>query len=556
MSKIRFFGLGGLGENGKNMFVCEVNDELFVLDAGLKYPSFDLYGVDTVIPDITYLIEHQKRIKGLFITHGHEDHLGAAVEVIKRLNVPVYGTNFTISILEDMLQTENLKASDFSLHRVSEKDVLNYRKVNVHFYNVSHSIPETVNIAIQTEDGAIVYAPDFTFDVNSDPRYQTSFTKLFDIAKEGVLALCAESLGTTNIDRTTRDEAMKHAISDVFQTSKRVIFSTFSSDLDRIQKIINIGITNHRRIAIIGRKAQKIVNIAMNLGYLKIPADKLVNLKFIDDTHKNDEADLCVIVTGTRHEPFYMLQRMARGQDRLITINSKDSVVIVTPPVPGTERMAAKTIDILYKSNAKVVEIKKEMLKSTHADHDELKMLYHILNPKYIVPIIGEYRHQYLHKNVALEAGYPENRIILLENGEVATFEAGHYKASKDKVQVGDVLIDGSIVGDINEIVLKDREQMSEDGIVVISIMLNPERKKLLSTPSVVSKGLIISESLEIVIDKLETITQDIVEAYLKRRYYDASLLKRELQEQIGKELYHLTKKNPIIMSAIVEVAS
>ena len=555
MSKIKFFGLGGLGENGKNMFVCEVDDQIFVLDAGLKYPSFDLYGVDTVIPDITYLLKHQKRVRAIFITHGHEDHIGAAVEVLKRLPVPVYGTNFTISILEDMIQAEDLKPSDFSLNRISENEELTYQQVKIQFYNVSHSIPETVNIAIQTPDGAIVYASDFTFDVNSDPRYQTSFTKLFDIDKSGVLALCAESLGTSNIDRTTRDEMMRHAISDVFQTSKRVIFSAFSSDLDRIQKIINLGIANNRRIAIIGRKAQKIVNIAINLGYLKIPADKLVNLKYIDESHKNDEDDLCVIVTGTRHEPFYMLQRMCRGQDRLINITSKDSVVIVTPPVPGTERMAAKTIDILYKSDAKVTEIKKEMLKSTHADHDELKLLYHILNPHYIIPIIGEYRHLYMHKNVALEAGYQESQIILLENGEVACFENGQYKPCKDKVQVGDVLIDGSIVGDINEIVLKDREMMSEEGIVVISIMLDPERKKLLSLPSVVSKGLIVSESLEIVIDKLETITQDVVEVYLQKRYYDAGLLKRELQDRIGKELYRLTKKKPIIMSAIVEVA-
>ncbi|MFA6627653.1 MAG: ribonuclease J, partial [Bacilli bacterium] len=299
MSKIKFFGLGGLGENGKNMFVCEVDDQIFVLDAGLKYPSFDLYGVDTVIPDITYLLKHQKRVRAIFITHGHEDHIGAAVEVLKRLPVPVYGTNFTISILEDMIQAEDLKPSDFSLNRISENEELTYQQVKIQFYNVSHSIPETVNIAIQTPDGAIVYASDFTFDVNSDPRYQTSFTKLFDIDKSGVLALCAESLGTSNIDRTTRDEMMRHAISDVFQTSKRVIFSAFSSDLDRIQKIINLGIANNRRIAIIGRKAQKIVNIAINLGYLKIPADKLVNLKYIDESHKNDEDDLCVIVTGT-----------------------------------------------------------------------------------------------------------------------------------------------------------------------------------------------------------------------------------------------------------------
>lgn len=556
MSQIRFFGLGGLAENGKNMFVCEVDKKIFVLDAGLKYPSFDLYGVDTVIPDMTYLVEHQNMVQGLFISHGHEDHIGAAVEVLKRMNKPVYGTNFTISILEDMMQEEGLVLTDYELHRITEEDVLTYPKVKIHFYHVSHSIPETVNIAIETEDGVLVYAPDFTFDVNSDPRYQISFSKLFEIAKKGVLALCAESLGTSNLDRTTRDEGMKHAINEVFQTSKRVIFSTFSSDLDRIQKIINLAVVNGRRIAIIGRKAQKIVNIAINSGYLKIPEGKLVNLKYIDDTHKNDEEDLCVIVTGTRHEPFYMLQRMCRGQDRLISITDKDSVVIVTPPVPGTERMAAKTIDILYQSDARVTEIKKEMLKSTHADHDELKMMYSILHPRYIIPIIGEYRHQYMHKNVAMEAGYNEHQIILIENGEAITFKNGQLQSARERIQVGDVLIDGSIVGDINEIVLKDREMMSEEGIVVISVLVDLKRKKLASAPSIVSKGLIISESLEIVIDKLEVITQDIVEVALQKRSVDISALKKELQEQIGKELYRLTKKNPIIMSAIVEVES
>lgn len=555
MSKISFFGLGGLGENGKNMFVCEVDKQIFILDAGLKYPSFDLYGIDSIIPDITYLIGVEKNIKGIYISHGHEDHIGAVVEVLKRLNKPVYGTNFTISILEDMLQEAGLKASDYSLNRVSEADVLKYGNVEVHFYYVSHSIPESVNIVIKTPNGALVYAPDFTFDVNSNPRYQISFSKLFEIAKMGVIALAAESLGTSNINRMTHDEGLKHTINEVLQSTGRVIFSTFSSDLEKIQKIINIAVANNRRIAIIGRKAQKIVNIAINSGYLVIPEGRLANLKYMDESIKNDDSDLCIIVTGTRHEPFYMLQRMCRGQDRLINITSKDNVVIVTPPVPGTERMAAKTIDILYKSDAKVTEIQKEILKSTHADKDELKMLYSILRPRYIIPIIGEFRHQYMHKAIALEAGFTEGQIILLENGEVAHFVEGWYKPARERIQTSDVLIDGSIVGDINEIVLKDRSMMAEEGLVVVSAVIDMHRKTLLSLPSVETKGLVVSESLDKIIDKLTILTQDIIEAFLKKKYYDANLLKRELQDQIERELYHLTKKKPIIMSAIVETA-
>lgn len=394
MSKIKFFALGGLGENGKNMFVIEVDERIFILDAGLKYPSVDLYGIDAVIPDFSYLVENKERVQGIFLSHGHEDHIGAVPEVLKQLDIGVFGTHFTISILEDLLVEEGMNLSDYRLYRINDDKVLKFGNITVSFYNVSHSIPETVNVAIKTPDGAIVYAPDFNFDVGQDERYRTSFHKICEVASHGVLALLSESIGTSNINRINHDYAMVYSINEILQTHhKRVIFSTFSTDLDRIQKIINISVENNRRIAIIGRKAQKIVNIAINSGYLKIPSGKLVNLKYIDNENTNDDDDLVVIVTGTRHEPFYMLQRMCRKQDRLIEIKSDDQVVIVTPPVPGTERMAAKTLDVLYKRGAEVTNITKEMLKSSHADANDLKMLYSMLNPKYIIPIIGEYRH-------------------------------------------------------------------------------------------------------------------------------------------------------------------
>jgi ribonuclease J len=554
MSKIKFFALGGLGENGKNMFVVEVDDKIFILDAGLKYPSVDLYGIDAVIPDITYLVENKNRVQGLFLSHGHEDHIGAVPEVLRKLNVGVFGTHFTISILEDLLQENEMKLSDYRLYRINEDKVMKFGNISVVFYNVSHSIPEAINIAIKTEDGAVVYAPDFTFDVNSDSRYRISFNKISDIAREGVLALFSESLGTTSLNRVTHDAPMIHAITEALQVPKRVIFSTFSSDLDRIQKIINVSVNNNRRIAIIGRKAQKIVNIAMNSGYLKIPDDKLVNLKYIDETHTNNEDDLVVIVTGTRHEPFYMLQRMCRHQDRLIAIQEGDMVVMVTPPVPGTERMAAKTIDILYKSGAHVSDIKKDLLKSTHADRDDLKMLYSMLSPKYIIPIIGEYRHQYMQKNVALEAGFDENRIIILENGETANFTNGEYVKGKDKVQSGDVLVDGSIVGDINEFVLKDREMLAQEGLVIISITVDARKRKILAGPEIVCKGLIISESLELVIEKLKALVTDEVINGFTKKYIDWNKFKNDIREAASTTLYRMTKKNPIIMPTIIDI--
>lgn len=553
MSKIKFFGLGGLGENGKNMYICEVDDKIFILDAGLKYPSVDLYGVDAVIPDISYLIENKQRVQGLFLSHGHEDHIGAVPEVLKQLNIGVFGTHFTISILEDLLQEKEMRISDYRLYRINEDKVMKFGNINVCFYNVSHSIPEAINIAILTEDGAIVYAPDFTFDVNSDSRYRISFNKINDIARNGVLALAAESLGTTNVNRVTHDLSMLHAISEALQTPKRVIFSTFSSDLDRIQKIINISVMNNRKIAIIGRKAQKIVNIAMNSGYLKIPDENLVNLKYIDENHSNDEDDLVVIVTGTRHEPFYMLQRMCRRQDRLIAIKEGDMVVMVTPPVPGTEKMASKTIDILYKTGAKVTEIKRDLLKSSHADRDDLKMLYNMLNPKYILPIIGEYRHQYSQKHIALEAGFDENRVIILENGDIASFEDGQF-VKANKVSTGDVLIDGSMVGDINEFVLKDRELLAQEGLVLISIIVDSNKRAILSGPEVVCKGLIVSQSLEQIITKLKDLITDEVVMGFNKKSFDWAIIKNNIRDSVSNMLYRSTKKNPIIMPTIIDI--
>lgn len=556
MSIIKFCGLGGLGENGKNMFIVEVDDKIFILDAGLKYPSVDLFGIDAVIPNFIYLEENKSRIQGLFISHGHEDHIGAAVEVLKKLNIPAFGTHFTISILEDLLQEDNQKLTNYRLFRINEDKILKFGTVQVSFYNVSHSIPEAVNIAIKTEDGSIVYAPDFTFDVNSDTRYRISFNRMNDVAKDGVLAVCAESLGTSNIHRVTNDLSMTYAINEVLQTSKRVIFSTFSSDLDRIQKIINISVAHQRRIAIIGRKAQKIVNIAINSGYLRIPDDRLVNLRYIDDTHSNDEDDLVVIVTGTRHEPFYMLQRMCRQQDRLITIKAGDSVVMVTPPVPGTERMAGRTIDILYQNGASVTEIRKEMLRSTHADREDLKMLYSILRPKYIIPIIGEYRHQYMHKIVATEAGYSESNIIVLENGEVASFVNGEYNPKNARITSGDVLIDGSMIGDINEFVLKDREMLARDGLVVISVSIDSNTRNIITNPEVVCKGLMVSESLDWLIDKARTKTMDVLHTHLVRKHIDLSKIENDIRDAVSRDLHFHIKKTPIIMTSVIDIYS
>lgn len=554
MSKIKFFGLGGLGENGKNMFVCEVDERIFVLDAGLKYPSVDLYGIDTILPDFQYLRENKNRIQGVFLSHGHEDHIGAIPEFLKEFNVNVFGTHFTISIVEDALQEAGLNIKNYHLYRINQDKKLSFGDVTVQFYNVSHSIPESINIAICTKDGAIVFAPDFCLDTNTDRRYQTSYAKINEIAKNGVLALAPESLGTSNINRAPNNIAFDHEMIDALQKNQRLIVSVYSTDLDRIQRIINLSVEHNRRVAILGIKTQKIVNIAINCGYLKVPENKLVNLKFIDDTHHNDDKDLVVIVAGNRHEPFFMLLRMCKHLDRLIQITNKDLVYLVTPPMNGTEKIANSTLDLLARSGATVVNLKKNILKSSHADSEDLKMLYSMLNPKYIIPIVGEFRHQYQQKQIILDAGYSEERTIMLDNGDVAYFENGSYKGKIEKVSVGDVLVDGSIVGDINEVVMKDRELLAQEGVVIVAIVIESNTRTIISGPEIVFKGFSIHDSDTELMEELKDMIAENVYSFMYKKYINWDKAQDNLREKIINFIKKQMNKNPIVMVTINDI--
>lgn len=553
MSIIKFFALGGLGEHGKNMYVLEVGEKIFILDAGMKFPSVELYGIDGVLPDFSYVIENQKKVKAIFLSHGHDDNIGAVFELLKHVNVGVYGTHFTISLLEKQLQEEGMKVSNHRLYRINDDKILKFGNIVVSFYSTSHSIPESLGIVIKTADGLLVYAPGFAFSSNSDKKYKTNFGKIGDLGKEKVLALFAESLGAVNASRTDNDSTLIHTVTDAVRKEGRIIFSMYSTDLDRIQKVINISLKNNRRVAIVGRKVQNIINVAMETGYLEIPEDKFVNLRFIDEKNKNDDKDLVIIITGNHHEPFNMLQRMASGQDRLININENDHVVIVSNPQLGTERISANAMDMLSMVDAKVTIIKKMDLRSSHAGPEDLKMLYGMINPKYIIPIVGEYRHQYLQKKIALEAGYENFNVVVLENGEVISFENGILSTKRDRIKSGDVLVDGSVIGDINEVVLRDREFLSQAGTVIISIILDSRNKRLVSGPEVVFKGFVSESDAKELIENVISKTNNILNSHLKKRYIDWNLLRTEIKDVVGKYLYFKTKSNPIITPVVID---
>lgn len=561
MSKINFFALGGQGESGKNLYVLEIIEQeeisdIFILDAGLKYPSVDLYGVDALLPNISYIIEHKDKLKAIFVSHGHEEQIGGLLEILKVANVGVFGSHFTISLIEDMIQEAGLNLSDYRLYRINEEKVLKFGSIQVQFYNVAHSIPEAMNVAIKTEDGLIVYAPDFTFDVNRNTKYRTSISKICDLGKENVLLVMAESKGCVNINRVNNDVALDHVINEILKTSKRVIFTAYSEELSRIQKIIDLAIANDRKIAIIGIKAQKIVNRGIETGYLQIPSESLVSLKYIDPIKGsyNDDDNLVVIVTGNRHKPFYMVQRMCRHQDRLIEIKPSDHIVIASPTKASNEIIAARTSDEVYKAKARYTNIAKDLMRSSHADSEDLNMLYNILHPKYIVPIEGEMRHLMVHKKICIDKGFKEENIIILENGDVATFIDGEYVENNNKVKTGDVLVDGSVVGDISKKVIKERELMAEEGLVLINMAINMEANIIKSLPDVVLKGIISSDKQAEVIERIVDVVMDEVQLQIRRHHYvDYTYLQEVLGQSVGREIKRMTKKMPKVIINFVD---
>lgn len=552
MSQIRFFALGGLAENGKNMYVIEVDRDLFILDAGIKYPSSELYGVDEIIPDYRSLLRVKDRVKGFFMSHAHEDHIAGLSHVLKDLNVPVYATNFTMEIIKDNLIDAGYDLKQLKLNVIDQNSVLKFGNVKVSFFNMTHSIPESVGIAIHTKQGNIVYTSEFTFDQSGNVKYQTDFKKISEIAEKNVLALLVESVGSLESKTSHMNFELDHKLNSIFSNADgRIIVSLFSSDLLKIQRVIDIALAHNKRIAIIGRKAQRIVDIAIKEGYLEIPEKSLINLRYIDDKNKNDSNDIVALVTGSRHEPFYMIQRMCKRSDRLIHINDNDTIIIMTSPVPGTEKMAARTIDVLFRSDANVEVIDKKLLSYSHASGDEIKMIINMLKPQYIIPVIGEYRHQYNVRKLAMQLGYEEDDVFLMDNGDVLTFDKEPYVSKKD-ITVGEILIDGSAVGDVNDYVLRDRELLAQDGALIVVAHVDPRKKEIVGEVEVVTRGFVYVKESEELLNAIKQQFIKLSDKHLNGKYINWSEYKKDAKNIISKFVYQETKRNPITIPVII----
>ena len=547
MSKIKIFSLGGLNENGKNMYVIEIDKDIIVIDAGLKYADEHMLGIDYILPNIEYLKENKKRIKGIFLTHGHFENDGAIPDIIEELdNVPIYGSKFTIDVLKKDL--EDKKKSTKQLKEIPAYKTLTIGKIKIFPVGLSHSIPDNLGYAIYTNDGVIFYASDFVFDAMMRGHYQTDIGKLAYIGKQGVLCLMTESIYADKVGYTTPNHRISSLIRETLNKADgRVIFNVLSSHLYRIQELFNEVSKTDRKVVIMGKKLQNIVEYAVNNKYL------FINKNSIGDLNDINNQNTVILNSDERGKPYYTINKIVNGYDKFVKLNKGDTVFLASPVYEGREKTFYKLLDDISKLDVNIVTLNKNHL-SHHASSEDLMMMIDLLKPKYYFPIKGEYRYQVANASLAEKIGIPKENIILKENGFVANIMNGTLKEDFTKIPVGAISIDGDSNDDIGEVVLRDREMLSENGILIISTTLNKKDKKIIAGPEILTRGFIyVKDSTELINTMKEMITK-IIEENIHDNYVDYSKIKTSIRDNLSKYLSDQTGNKPMIISVLQEI--
>ena len=549
-SKVKLIPLGGLGEIGKNITAIEYENEIIVIDCGLSFPDNEMYGIDLVIPDISYLLENREKVKGIFITHGHEDHIGALPYILKEINVPVYATKFTLSLIESKLIEFNM-VSSCSLNEITLKEPIKTEHFACEFIRTCHSIADSCSLAITTPQGVIFHTGDFKIDYTPVDGEVIDLQRISEIGKRRVLLLMADSTNATREGFTISETIIGQNLTRLFRNAKgRVIVATFSSNVHRVQQVINSSITYGRKVAFSGRSMEKISQIAMDLGYLKVPKNTIIKL---DDIHKYPDNKVTIITTGSQGEPMSALSRIASGNHKKIALKEKDYIIISASPIPGNTKLITKLIDVLINKGAEVIyDAMEEVHVSGHACREELKLIHSLIKPKYFVPVHGEYRHLKEHAELAKSLGMDEKNIFLLDNGDV--LELTGKKAVKTKsVHTGTVYVDGSGVGDVGNIVLRDRKVLSQDGILTAVLAIDKEAKEIISGPDIISRGFVYVKDSNDLLNEATDLIKREVEYCLDNDILDWYSIKSKIKSSLGQFLYTKTKRKPMIIPVIVE---
>lgn len=548
--KLQVIPLGGLGEIGKNMTVFRVDDEILLVDAGLMFPEDDMLGIDLVIPDITYLLENREKIKAIVLTHGHEDHIGALPYVLKQIDVPVYGTRLTLGILTGRLKEHSVSCD--KLQPVAPGDVINIGCFSVGFIRVNHSIPDAVGLSIRTPVGMVVHTGDYKLDYTPIDGEMTDFRRFSDLGNRGVLLLLADSTNAEREGHTPSERTVGAAFDKAFHNAKqRIIVATFSSNVHRIQQVIDTAVRYKRKVAVLGRSMVNVVSISLELGYIHAPEGTIID---IDEINFYSPNQIVVITTGSQGEPMSALTRMAVGEHRKVTIVPGDTIIISATPIPGNEKLVSKTIDHLLKLGANVIYGRGEGIHvSGHASQEEIKLMHNLVRPKFFIPVHGEYRHLIKHAKLAQELGMPKENIFISENGQVLEFtrDTG---AVAGKVTAGRVLVDGLGVGDVGNIVLRDRRQLSQDGILIIVLTMNKETGEVVSGPDIVSRGFVYVRESEELMDEARERVEQALDRCLAERTMEWGSIKSNIRDALGRYLFDKTRRRPMILPIIMEI--
>ena len=550
-AKVKIIPLGGLNEIGKNMTAIEYKNDIVIIDCGLKFPDEDMFGIDVVIPDITYLLKHRDKVSGIFLTHGHEDHIGALPYVLKQLNVPVYGTKLTLGIVQSKLKEHNL-LSTTELITVKPRDVVRLNSVSVEFIKTNHSIADSVAIAIHTPLGAVLHTGDFKVDYTPIDGEPMDFARFAELGKKGVLLMMADS---TNVERpgyTMSEKIVGESLCRIFGKSKgRIIVATFASNIHRIQQIIDAAAMYGRKVAVSGRSMENIVQVAIELGYIKIEKENLVS---IDQINKYNNDEIVIITTGSQGEPMSALARMATSEHRKVNIVSGDTIIISATPIPGNEKLVSRVIDQLFKKGAEVVYGSSEAVHvSGHACQEELKLMQTLVKPKYFIPVHGEYRHLKQHGELANSIGVPKSNILIPEIGDVIEVTRNSIKKSGTVIS-GQIFVDGLGVGDVGNIVIRDRKHLSQDGILTVVVTLSKENKAIIAGPDIISRGFVYVRESEKLMDEARDIVRDVFTKCEERKITDWSTLKSTVRDELKSFLYEKTKRKPMILPIIMEI--
>ena len=552
LKPLKIIPLGGLGEIGKNITLYEYDGDMFLVDCGMSFPDEDTPGVDIVIPDFTYVIENKDKIKGLVVTHGHEDHIGAIPYLLRNFNLPIYATRLTVGLIEGKLKEHKL-LSGAKLNVVSPGEKVTLGKFTVEFIHVNHSIPDAVGFAITCGAGTVVQTGDFKIDTTPIDDYVIDIARFAELGKKGVLALLSDSTNAERPGFTPSEKLVGESFSNLFKKAEghRIIVATFSSNIHRIQQIIDEAARCDRKVIISGRSMQNVVNVAAQLGYLKVPDGILVELEAIRN-YKPEE--LVIITTGSQGEPLSALHRIAFSEHRQIELIPGDVIIISATPIPGNEKLVGKVINELMRRGANVVYEKMyDVHVSGHACQEELKLMMSIVKPKYFIPVHGEQKHLYKHSVLAGNMGIPKDNIIIPVNGEVIELTKRSIKYTQT-VTAGRVLVDGFGVGDVGSIVLRDRKHLAEDGIIVVNVAIDSVTREVVSGPDVVSRGFVYVKESEELMNELNEVVCDVLEKCYVTNVRDWNAIKTKIKDSVAKFLFSRTHRSPMILPVIMEV--